>query len=144
MFGKALLGILGVCLVIFAGVGILVYESGILIVDVQDKAAGHHFYVPVPMLLADAGLNLVPKATYRQMQRELAPHRNLLMAVSRELANCPDGRFVEVETAKEHVVVQKSGDDFLVDVVTPDEEVHLKVPLSPTERILGKLTDTGI
>lgn len=141
MFAKVLLGILAFCAVMFGVAGIVVYQSGILIVDVNDKVAGHHVYLPVPMLLADVGLTLMPSSSYQDLQRELGPHREVLKALSRELANCPDSTFVEVQTRQENVKIAKEGDDLIVNVVSPDANVHIEVPLSSTERIFSKLTN---
>lgn len=141
MFAKALLGILGISAILFGAAGIVVFQSGILIVDVDQKTEGHHIYVPVPMLLADFGLSFVPPSAFKNVQRELGPHKEIIQALSREMVNCPDATFVEVQTSRENVKISKEDDSLIVNVVTPDENVHIEVPISSTDRILNKIAN---
>jgi len=139
MFGRALAGILGFCFLMFVGMGIVVYQSGILIVNVHDKAAGKHIFVPVPMLLADFGLNFVPNHARMRIHDEVGPHSKMVAAMAEQLSRCPDGTFVEVESGRDHVVVRKSGGDLIVEVNSENEEVYLQLPLKPVGRIIEKI-----
>jgi hypothetical protein len=139
MFGKALAGILGFCFLMFVGMGIVVYQSGILIVNVHDKAEGRHIFVPVPMLLADFGLNFVPNDARMRIHDRIGSHSKMVAAMAEQLSQCPDGTFVEVESGRDHVVVKKSGGDLVVEVNSEDEEVYLQLPLKPVGRIVEKI-----
>ncbi len=141
MFLKAVAAILGFCLLTMIGVAFAVYHAGVLVVDVQDKREGSHIFIPVPMLMADFGLLFLPKENRMQIHEELAGHGEMARALARELADCPDGVFLEVEDGNEKVVIEKSGDNFIVDVNSKDESVYLKIPISSSGRILNKLAE---
>lgn len=119
---------------------VVALQNGIAIVDVTNHRNGSRIFVPVPMVLGNVGISLLPDHAFRNVQRELAPHRGLLEAAVQELSNCPDGPFVEVESNRDHVLIEKRGDNLIVNVNSKDEEVCVKVPLRGTGKLLAQLT----
>ena len=141
MFLKSVAAILGFCFLTMSGAALAVYHAGVLVVNVNDKREGTHIFVPVPMLMADFGLLFVPKDAKMRIHDELGKHRELAVKMTKALADCPDGVFVEVEDPEDTVIIKKSGDDFIVDVKSKEENVYLKMPIAPTGRILSKLSE---
>ncbi len=124
-------------LTLFAVAGVIVQQTGLLIVDVKNR--DHRVFVPVPMILVTAGLNLIPVSARFDIPEEFNHHSDLLQAAANELLNCPDGPFVEVETRNETVLIEKVENNILVEVNTPDEQVHLQIPIKATGKVFAQL-----
>lgn len=114
-------------------------QSGVAIVDVANRRDGSHVFVPVPMVLGSLGLSLLPAHVLRDAQREIGPHHQMMEAAIQELRECPDGPFVEVEGRREHVLIEKSGDNLVVNVHSKDEDVYVKLPLRGAQRMISQL-----
>lgn len=115
-------------------------RSGVAIVEVKDHRKGTHIFVPVPMVLGSIGVALMPEHALRSVQRDIGPRQQQVMnAVIDELRNCPDGPFVEVKTSREHVVIEKRGDNLVVNVDGEDEDVYVKLPLRGTKNLMSQL-----
>lgn len=126
--------------VVFGLFCVLALQSGVAIVDVTNHRDGSRIFVPVPMILGNVGLSLVPDHALRDVQRELGPHRELVDAAIDELRKCPDGPFVEVTNHREHVLVEKRGDNLIVNVHSKREDVYVKLPLNGTKKLIAQLT----
>ena len=63
----------------------------------------------------------------------------ILRAVTREISKMPDVEIVSVETSTETVSVIKRGRNLIIDVDTPDEEVHVTVPIKVMESVAHKM-----
>lgn len=131
--------------VLFASTGVAlaaaVVHSGVITVSVVDHSnGGTRIFVPVPAALVNLGVDTLPlwmpAEERRQMQTELAPYREHLLALGRELAEMPDTTLVEVETDDEHVRVIKEGDTFRVIVDSPDADVRVSIPAHFFHRVL--------
>lgn len=115
-------------------------RSGIAIVDVTDHRKGTHIFLPVPMVLGSIGIALMPDHAFRSVQRDIGPQQKEIMnAAIDELRSCPDGPFVEVKNSREHVVIEKRGDNLVVKVDGDDEDVYVKVPLRGTKNLMAQL-----
>lgn len=116
----------------------LVAGTGVLVVDVQESGPdGHHLVVPVPLLLAQTAVALVPRG---RAEVDLPPDfREHLLAAEKlieALAAAPDGELVGVEDRQEQVRVAKVGDTLQVRVHGPREDVSVNVPLGMVTEIL--------
>lgn len=125
--------------VVFGLFCVVALQSGVAIIDVTNHRDGSRIFVPVPMILGNLGLSLVPDHAIRDMQRELGPHKKLVDAAIDELRSCPDGPFVEVTGRHENVLIEKSGDNLIVNVHSKKEDVYVKVPLRGTKKLIAQL-----
>ena len=121
-------------------VGALFYFTGVLVVDVRDKRHHDHVFVPVPMLLVRGLVHFLPGDTRIRAPRPFRENRDLVLAASRALKDCPDGEFVRVESPNKNVLIRKDGDELIIDADSPDDEVHIRVPLDATGETLAELT----
>jgi len=122
--------------------GATIAVTGIVTVDVR-TADGPDIYVPVPALLFDIAVLLVPLVVpdeaLADARREVAPYRESLELIADELRDCPSGTLVEVRGRDEHVKVTKSWRSFEVKVDTEDAYVDVKVPARLMSRALDVL-----
>jgi hypothetical protein len=121
-----LLAVLSVPAALVAGVASL----GIVVVDVREGGpAGTHIVVPVPLVLAQAGLAFVPEEKVRVKLDRAEKFLPLAREVLDALAQGPDGELVRVEEPGEQVVITKQGDTLHVRVQDKDDDVTVNVPL---------------
>ena len=110
--------------------GAFVYHVGAIRVDVREKSPqGEHVRLFVPAVLAPLGARMVPRAKLREASKDLQQWLPVIEAASEELARCPDGLLVAVDSPHEHVRIAKAGGALVIDVDDPGETVHLSVPL---------------
>ena len=107
-----------------------VAATGVAVIDVQEKAGGHHIVVPVPLALAQAAAAFVPerKSTVRlpaQAERYLPVARGVLEA----LADAEDAELVRVEEPGETVSIRKEGDTLHIQVDDHGQQVNVQVPI---------------
>lgn len=118
-----------------------VAATGVVVVDVQEKAGGHHIVVPVPLAVAQAAAAFVPerKSTVRlphEAERYLPVARQVLTA----LADAEDAELVRVEQPGETVSIRKEGDTLHIQVDDHGEQVNVQVPI---RLALSVLPDAG-
>lgn len=118
---------------------VVMLHSGIAIVDVKNHRDGSHFFVPIPMALGNVGVALLPSNAFADMQRQIGPHKEILNAAIEELRNCPDGPLVQVQNKRENVLIEKKGDNLIVNVQDRHEDVYIRVPLSGTQHLVTQL-----
>lgn len=140
MIIKLGVGVLAAVLGLVSAGVIALFQGGMATVYVETSELT--LFLPVPMAAAELALKLVPEEDLRQISRELAPHKELVLAALHELSNCPDAVLVEVRSPDERVLVEKKGNDLIVDVDDPREaQVHVVVPLESVERIFETVAD---
>lgn len=113
----------------------LLASSSCVVVDVK-PADGPRVIVPVPIVLARAAMAVAPDEIRHVEVREYAPYSELARRVVDELQDIGDGVLVEVERRGEHVVVEKVGDELVIDAATGDEDVLLHLPLGAVADLL--------
>ncbi|HEY2461762.1 MAG TPA: hypothetical protein VGI16_13200 [Candidatus Acidoferrum sp.] len=115
-------------------------REGMLNVQVDEQNhGGSHVHVWVPAALAPMVLHFVPADKLRDGLREAGPWLPTLRAFTRELRKYPDANFVEVRDPNQTVHIRTSGGKILIDVHSPDENVHIDCPLATIEDIAGEL-----
>jgi hypothetical protein len=131
---------LAIYMTIVMGVVVVLQQTGVFVLSVQDKTKNRNLFIPVPMLMVNGALHLLPEAKFHFARDRMDDEKlEWLMAATEELANCPDANFVEVQTAREQVLVAKRGANFLVDVNTPDKNVHLSIPIHATRKAIAQI-----
>lgn len=133
---SVLLGLLGVSVLAGAGVA---YQYGAVKVYVEErKPGGERVRLWVPGVLAPVALKLVPDETLR-LPPEARQWMPAVELASEELRRLPDFTLVEVKNPREHVRIEKRDGALLIDVVSPEETVHVSVPLRVVNSVAREL-----
>jgi len=120
--------------------GALVYNEGAVRVDVREKIrSGKHIYLVVPAAVLPAAARLVPRDKLEDARREVGPWLPTIKVASTELARCPDGPLVEVDSNRDHVRIHKQGGSLFIDVDSEEETVHVSFPLEAAADTLSQL-----
>ncbi len=126
--------------IVFAGV--YTFREGVIRVDVDEhRDGGSHVHFWVPAAAVPMALHFVPKQHFRQIPKEANDALPILQIATAELRKFPNTTFVEVDDGDEHVKVATVNGKLQVDVVSPDENVHIAVPLSTVNDVAHQLAD---
>ena len=124
--------------------GALAYSGGVVDVDVQQKTpGGHHIHLPLPALAGPAVLAVIP-ARHMHFGHDARQVREVMPAVRaavEELARCPDGPLVDVQSDHETVHIAKDGAYLTIGVDNAKETVHISFPIRIVGTIAGQLAD---
>jgi len=131
----------GIPLVAMLAAGLWVKSLGMVSVHVADRRpGGTNVNIQVPGVLASAGLMFLPDVVCAEMADDVDSHwGEVVKAVEKELRNCPDAVFVQVDGDDENVSIRKEGKHLIIDVDSDDETVHLKVPFHLVSTVLSKI-----
>ena len=137
------LGILGGGLGVVVLGGAIVYNAGAVRVSVLEKKPdGEHIHLVLPAAVVPVALKFVPEEKLRYASEKLRPWLPAIKVASEELARCQDGPLVLVEGSDEKVSITKQGGSLVIDVDSPDENVHVSFPLktlaSAAEELVAK------
>lgn len=134
----------GIPLVAVLGLGLWVKSMGVLSVEVDGHGpGGSDVKIQVPGAVAQAGLFFVPDVVYAEMADGMDKWGGVVSALQGELEKCPDAVFIQVDSARENVLIRKEGKHLVIDVDSADETVHVKVPLGVVSRVLSKIDGQG-
>jgi hypothetical protein len=124
--------------------GTLAYSGGVVDVDVQEKTpGGHHIHLPLPALAGPTALALVPARHmhFGNNAREIQQWMPVVRVAVEELARCPDGPLVDVQSARETVHIAKEGSYLVIDVNDTRETVHISFPIRIAGTMAAQLAD---
>jgi len=140
-----LLAKIGVGFLSTAVVGAAALSSeGFIDVRVHEKQPdGHNITVIVPAALVPTVLRFVPKEHLSGPADNLREYLPVIDAAIPALEQCPDGVFVEVVDANEHVMIAKSGGAIVIDVNDDNETVHVSVPLRAAQSSLHLIAEAN-
>lgn len=137
---KAALGVSGA----LVATGAYAFHEGVIRVDVDEfRAGGSHVHLWVPAAMVPMAMHFVPKhhlCDAASHAREFLP---VAHALFKELKNFPDAEFVEVKDDEQHVQIRTHEGKLQIDVDDPDEKVHVLVPLSTVDDVVGQLEDSA-
>lgn len=120
--------------------GAYVYRLGAVSISVIEKRpGGEHVRLFVPGAAITPSLNLIPENTWKEKSRDLQPWLPVVRKAARALEGVADGVLVEVESPEARVNVAKHTSALVIDVDTPEESVHVSVPLPLVESVAEKL-----
>jgi hypothetical protein len=137
MFVKIGILLLALGISLFAVVGIVIQQTGLMIVDVQDR--DRHIFLPIPMIFVNTALKLTPIASHIDIPDRVNRHYMSLQDAATELSKCPDGPLVEVQDRRDNVMIEKRGANLIVDVKSDHENVHLQIPIQATGKAIAQL-----
>jgi hypothetical protein len=115
----------------------VVAGTGVVVVDVtQAGPDGHHFIVPVPLVLAETASAFVPEKGRHLDLHKSEPYLPAAEAALAALADSADGELVSVEERDQHVHILKKGRNLEVHVSEPGQNVDVTVPLEMATSLL--------
>ena len=131
-------------LALFAGsAAASTYRAGLVRIHVTEKKpGGENVHLIVPGILLTNALKLVPDEQLQNGLREARPWMPMAAAAARELERYPDATFIEVSSPREHVRIATRGGVLTINVDSPDETVHLAIPLATLADLTAELAAT--
>jgi len=140
LLAKAALGVGGA----LVAVGAYTFHEGVIRVDVDEfRAGGSHVHLWVPAAAVPMTMHFVPKHHLCDAARDAREFLPLAHALFKELRNFPDAEFVDVKDDEQHVQIRTREGKLQIDVDDPNEKVHVLVPLSTVDDIVGQLEDNA-
>jgi hypothetical protein len=140
LLAKAALG-LGGTLVL---AGAYAFRDGLIRVDVDEyRAGGSHVHMWVPAARVPMAMHFVPKhdlCDAAQHAREVLP---AIHAFAKELKKLPNVDLIEMIDGGKHAQFRTRSGNLQVDVDSADEHVHLRVPLSTLDDVVGQLEESA-
>jgi len=140
LLAKAALGMGGA----LVAVGAYTFHEGVIRVDLDEfRAGGSHVHMWVPAAMVPMAMHFVPRhhlCGAADHAREALP---VAHALFQELKNFPDAEFVEVKDDEQRVQIRTHEGKLQIDVDTPDEKVHVMVPLSTVDDVVRQLEDSA-
>ena len=141
MLTKIAIAFLALTVSLIGATGVAVQQSGILLVQVEDKTEGLKIRLPVPVFLIRVALAFVPHEELEEARRELDRVRPVLQEMLKSLEEIPDARLVEVESRGETVLVSKQGHNLIVEVETPSESVYVRIPVHGVRSLVSAISE---
>jgi hypothetical protein len=105
-------------------------QDGFVHVSVENSHKGaKNMHLILPAELGPLAAHLVPLGHLQNATRELRTALPALHVTAAELAKLPDTLLVEVLDEKQHVRIAKVGEGLDIESESPQEHVHVWVPL---------------
>lgn len=140
LLAKAALG-MGGALVL---AGAYTFHEGVIRIDVDEsRAGGSHVHMWVPAALVPMVLHFVPTENLHEAamhSQECTPVAHVLL---KELKKFPEADFVEVKDGEQYVQIRTHAGKLQIDVHEPGEKVHLLIPLSTIDDVVGQIESSA-
>lgn len=119
---------------------VMTYNAGAIRVSVDEsRPGGDHVHIVVPAIIVSPAMELIPEKELRKHAKEIRPWLPAIRAACKGLEKVPDTVLVEVIDSNEHVTITKRGGAIWVDVKSPDENVHVALPLQTIRSVAERL-----
>jgi hypothetical protein len=136
LLAKAALGFGGTLVL----AGAYTFHEGVIRIDVDEHGAGgSHVHMWVPAAAVPVAMHLVPRKHLREAAERSREALPIAHAIVKELRKYPDVELVEVADGSQHVQIRTRNGKLQIDVETPDEQVHLLLPLSILDDVTTQL-----
>ncbi|HMD43586.1 MAG TPA: hypothetical protein VKH45_10950 [Candidatus Acidoferrum sp.] len=117
-----------------------VFHEGVIKVDVDEfKGDGSHIHLWVPATAVNLGLEVVPHRNLERAARQVQPFLPALRELAKELKKYPNAQLVDVKDQNEHVQIALVDGKIQIDVVDPQEIIHVRVPVATLEDVADRL-----
>jgi len=123
-----------------AAAGAYTMHDGIAQVQVDDTH-GTHIHIWAPAAIVPIAMHIVPKRELHKFPHEAQQAIPILRVLAKELPNYPNTEFVEVRDSDTHVRVHTVGSKVVVDVVDPENKVHVVCPIAMIQDMVDSLND---
>jgi hypothetical protein len=118
--------------------GVYTFHEGIMSVQ-EDCSKGHHVHVWLPAAVVPMALHVVPARYVEHAASQAAPWLPTIRTLTKALEKYPNAELVEVRDSNQHVRVRTRRGKLLIDVESPDENVHVVCPLATIEHVSREL-----
>lgn len=140
LLAKATLGLGGALVV----AGAYTFHEGVIRVDVDEyRAGGSHVHMWVPAAVVPMTMHFVPRHHFRDAAEHVREFLPVVHALFKELKKFPDAEFVEVQDGDQHVQIRTHDGKLQIDVHDTGEIVHLLVPLSTLDDVVGQIEESA-
>jgi len=123
-----------------AAAGAYTLHDGIAQVQVDDNS-GTHVHIWAPAAIVPMAMHVIPARELHKFPHQAQQAIPMLRVLAKELENYPNTEFVEVRDADTHVRVRTIGSKIVVDVVDPENKVHVVCPLAMIRDVVESLND---
>lgn len=123
-----------------AAAGAYTLHDGIAQVQVDDNH-GTHVHIWAPAAIVPMAMHVVPSRELHKFPHEAQQAIPILRVLAKELEKYPNTEFVEVRDSDTHVRVRTVGSKVVVDVVDPDNKVHVVCPLAMIQDVVESLSN---
>ena len=122
-----------------------VHRAGVLKIQYSEYGPdGDQFSLYLPGFVVQTALGFVPSSVMDfDLDPDTEPWVHIALQSVSELEKLPDAVFVEVESDDESVLIRKDGINFIIDVETDDEKIHLSIPMNSVKAVLKKILPKG-
>ena len=136
LLAKAALGLSGALVL----AGAYTFHEGVIRVDVDEhRAGGSHVHLWVPAAAVPMAMHFVPRHHLQDAAGHAQECLPLARVLLKELKKFPEADFVEVVDGPQHVQIRTRSGKLQIDVVDPEENVHVRVPLSTLDDVTAQL-----
>lgn len=140
LLAKAALGLSGA----FVVAGAYTFREGTIRVDVDEfRAGGSHIHMWVPAAVVPMTMHFVPKHHFRDAAEHAREFLPLAHTLFKGLKKFPDAELVEVQGDDQQVQIRTNDGKLQIDVHDLGENVHLLVPLSTLDDVVGQLEENA-
>jgi hypothetical protein len=140
LLAKAALG-MGGALVL---TGAYTFHEGVIRIDVDEsRAGGSHIHMWVPAAVVPMAMHFVPRHHLRDAAEQARDVLPAMHAFAKELKKYPDVDLVEITDVQEHVQLRTRAGKLQIDADAPDENVHIRIPLSAIDDVVQELESSA-
>jgi hypothetical protein len=116
------------------------FHEGVIRVDADEmRPNGSHVHLWVPATIVPMAMHFVPAREFERAGEQCGKFMPAVHALAKELVKYPEATLVEVQDGEEHALVRTHNGSLTVDVDSPDEHVHVKVPLETIDDVARQL-----
>jgi hypothetical protein len=126
-----------------AAAGAYTLHDGVAQVQVDDNH-GTHVHIWAPAAIVPMAMHVIPKRELHKFPHEAQQAIPILRVLAKELENYPNTEFVEVRDSDTHVRVRTVGSKVVVDVLDPENKVHVVCPLAMIRDVVESLNDIKV
>ena len=126
-----------------AAAGAYTLHDGIAQVQVDDNH-GTHVHIWAPAALVPMAMHVVPKRELHKFPHDAEQAIPILRVLTKELEKYPNTEFVEVRDSDTHVQVRTVGSKVVVDVVDPENKVHVVCPLAMIQDVVETMDEIKV
>lgn len=110
------------------------FHQGVMTVSEYHRD-GKHVHVWIPAAIVPMAMHFVPAKYIEHGVSHAGPWLPTVRALAKGLEKYPEADLVDVQDGEQHVHVQTRGGRLLIDVNSPEEQVHVACPLATIEDV---------
>jgi hypothetical protein len=124
--------------------GAYTFHEGVIRIDVDEyRSGGSHIHMWVPAAMAPMAMHFVPREHLREAAMHSQEFTPLVHALIKELKKFPEADFVEVQDGEQHARIRTHAGKLQIDVEDRGENVHLLIPLSTIDDVVGQIESSS-